>query len=172
MSAERSVSPASRASSLICVVLTVVFDTGCQTNSERRAVVRWAPNGKVVAYAVQTVPCERGACWSVRIGSSVQDAATVQKLADGEECTEIAWTKDSGRVAFVINGYQLRIYDADTRSPAGQITLIQPDEHPPSRIARGVTFSDNGRAVTFDDCPRESSGCRSGFAAVPVAAGK
>jgi hypothetical protein len=34
------------------------------------------------------------------------------------------------------------------------------------RFARGVTFSDNGFAVTFDDCPKGRSGCRSGLAGV------
>jgi hypothetical protein len=29
-----------------------------------------------------------------------------------------------------------------------------------------VTFSQNGAAVTFDDCPRGHSGCKSGLAAV------
>ena len=37
---------------------------------------------------------------------------------------------------------------------------------PSSRLARGVTFSQNGAAVTFDDCPRGRSGCKPGLAAV------
>jgi hypothetical protein len=30
-----------------------------------------------------------------------------------------------------------------------------------------VTFSENGKAVTFDDCPRNRSGCRAGVVGVP-----
>jgi hypothetical protein len=46
------------------------------------------------------------------------------------------------------------------------VNLIDPDGIPSSRIVRGVTFSQNGAAVTFDDCPRGRSGCKSGLAAV------
>ena len=35
-----------------------------------------------------------------------------------EHCDEIAWTPDGFRVGFVINGYQLRIFDARTRRSA------------------------------------------------------
>ena len=35
-----------------------------------------------------------------------------------------------------------------------------------SRVARGVTFSANGAAVTFDDCPRGHSGCKPAMVAV------
>jgi len=34
------------------------------------------------------------------------------------------------------------------------------------RVARGITFSDNGAAVTFDDCPREHAGCRAGMVGI------
>jgi hypothetical protein len=83
-----------------------------------------------------------------------------------EEAGEIAWTADGGRVAFLVNGYQLRVFDAHTGRNLGATSLVQPDGTPPSRVARGVTFSSNGAAVTFDDCPRDRSGCRAGFAAL------
>src|SRR4030095_13834165 len=81
-------------------------------------------------------------------------------------CDEIVWTRDGSRVAFLVDGVQLRFYDPSTLAPAGQITLVQPPAGAPS-IARGVTFSENGRAITFDECPRGRSGCRAGIAAVP-----
>ncbi|HSC26176.1 MAG TPA: hypothetical protein VLD67_02820 [Vicinamibacterales bacterium] len=136
-----------------------------------RAVSRESPSGGAVAFAEQRVPCE-GACWSLHIGAPAGAAERVLTLAAGETCTEIAWTADGRRVAFLIDGYQLRIYDARTLSPAGQVNVIEPSGRPPERIVRGVTFSENGRAVTFDDCPRERSGCRAGLAAVPVPVGE
>ena len=88
-------------------------------------------------------------------------------LAPGtEHCEEIAWAKDGYRVGFVVNGYQLRIFDAENRKQVRQVNLIEPDGTPSSRFVRGVTFSQNGAAVTFDDCPRGRSGCKSGLAAV------
>ena len=66
----------------------------------------------------------------------------------------------------MVNGYQLRIFDGVSHTPINQVNLIDPDGTPSSRVVRGVTFSQNGAAVTFDDCPRGRSGCRSGLKAV------
>ena len=83
-----------------------------------------------------------------------------------EQADEIAWTQDGGRVAIIINGYQLRLYDARTGAAYGALAIIDPDGFPSSRIARGVTFSANGAAITFDDCPRYHSGCKPGMVAI------
>jgi hypothetical protein len=83
-----------------------------------------------------------------------------------ERCTEIVWTRDAARVGFVINGQELRLYDTATNAPAGLVDLVPRDADPSTRIARGLTFSDNGAALTFDDCPRDRSGCRPGIVAI------
>ena len=112
--------------------------------------------------------CDAGICQTIWIGPTREAATMVSTLAPGtERVDEITWTNDGKRVGFLVNGYQLRLYDGESLAPAGQFSLITPDGVPSSRIARGVTFSENGRAVTFDDCPRYRSGCRSGLVAVP-----
>jgi hypothetical protein len=68
-----------------------------------------------------------------------------------------------------VNGYQLRLYDPASLVPAGQLSLVASEGTPSTRIARGITFSENGRAVTFDDCPRAHSGCRSALLGLPQA---
>jgi hypothetical protein len=90
----------------------------------------------------------------------------VEALTVDERADSIAWTPDGGRVAFVLNGYQLRLFDAHTGANLGAASLIEPDGFPTRRIARGVTFSSNGAAVTFDDCPRDHSGCKPGMVAL------
>src|SRR6185295_14003710 len=98
---------------------------------------------------------------------STRDARAVETLkGDAERADEIAWTPDGGRVGFLINGYQLRVFDARTGANLGAVSLIEPDGSPSSRIARGVTFSANGAALTFDDCPRDHSGCKAAFRAI------
>jgi hypothetical protein len=87
---------------------------------------------------------------------------------DAETADQIAWTPDGGRVGFLVNGYQLRIFDARTGANLGAVNLIEPDGSPPSRIVRGVTFSNNGAAVTFDECPRTHSGCKPGLVAIKM----
>ena len=111
--------------------------------------------------------CWSGPCQTLWIGANRGNATKVATLESTEHCDEIVWTRDGSRVAFLINGSQLRFYDPASLAPAGQITLVQPQTGPNRSIARGVTFSENGAAITFDDCPRGRSGCRAGLAAVP-----
>lgn len=125
-----------------------------------------APDGRTLAL-VRVIPCGSGWCESLWIGTSAVDATRIVTLPRGDErCDEIAWSRDGRRVGFLINGYQLRLYDSQSHAPAGLLDLLPADGTPTSRIARGITFSDNGAAITFDDCPRDRSGCRPGMVAI------
>lgn len=158
MSAQRSV-PAAFAAA--CALLTVA---ACRQDIERYSAFEWSGDKSHVAFARDRL-CDRGPCETLYVGPNVEAAAALEGLADGQEsCDEIAWTKDGRRVAFLINGRQLRIYEAGTRKPAGKVNLY--GEGGEDRIARGITFSDNGAAVTFDDCPREHAGCRAGMVGI------
>ena len=67
--------------------------------------------------------------------------------------TEIAWTPDGGRVAFLVNGYQLSdLRRAHGRQSSRAVDLVEPDGSPSSRIARGVdVLRRTAPAVTFDE---------------------
>jgi hypothetical protein len=148
------------------VVASVAFAGGYMLGARR--IVRFvnAPGGNGVAYVLEG-RCAAGLCQSLWIGSTVKSSKAVEGLTGPSELAdEIAWTPDGGRVAFIVNGYQLRLFDAHTGSSLGAIALIDPDGFPTSRIVRGVTFSTNGAAVTFDDCPRDHSGCKPGMVAI------
>ena len=148
------------------VVAAVAFAGGYFLGARR--IVRFvnAPAGNGVAYVLEG-RCAAGLCQSLWVGPSVKGAKVVETLSgSSEQADEIAWTPDGARVAFIVNGYQLRLFDAQTRANLGAVAIIDPDGFPSSRIARGVTFSTNGAAVTFDDCPRERSGCKPGFVAI------
>jgi hypothetical protein len=129
----------------------------------REALFAASPDGARAAWA-EDRRCWSGPCQAIWVGANRASATKVGTLEGPSRCDEIVWMKDGSRVAFLVDGAQLRFYDAATFAPAGQITLVQPQA---GSIARGVTFSENGRAMTFDDCPRGKSGCRAGIAAVP-----
>jgi hypothetical protein len=163
MSAEGFV-PAARALTLALVIASaLVIATACRPQIERDGPLEWSADRTKVAFARDRL-CQKGPCESLFVGPSVNGAMALEGLADGRErCDEIAWTRDGRRVAFLVNGRQLRIYDAETRKPAGKVNLFTDEPATVNRIARGITFSDNGAAVTFDDCPRDHAGCRAGM---------
>ena len=144
----------------------VGFGGGWLLGSRRIAVAARSPAGDAVAFVLEG-RCAAGLCQTLRIGPTGSSARVVESLSGPDEVAdEIAWAPDGGRVAFLVNGYQLRVFDAHTGKNLGAMTLVPPDASPSTRIARGVTFSSNGAAVTFDDCPRDHSGCRAGMIAV------
>jgi hypothetical protein len=120
---------------------------------------RTAPDTHHVAL-VRLSRCGNDWCERLAIGSTAEGAQPIAALAPKERCSEIVWSSDGKRVGFVIDGQQLRLYEADGHRPAGQVDLVPRDSDPPTRLARGITFSENGAAITFDDCPRDKSGCQ------------
>lgn len=148
------------------VVAAAAFAGGFYLGSRRAVTVVPSPAGDAVAYVLEG-RCAAGRCQSLWVGPDTKRSNVVQTLSGpGEQAGEIAWTPDGGRVAFIINGYQLRLFDARSGSSLGAVAIIDPDGFPSSRIARGVTFSSNGAAITYDDCPRSHSGCKPGVLAI------
>jgi hypothetical protein len=173
MSAQGALPPApARRKALAAVALLAVVTTvagyfvGRRAGAVHDVMVATPADAERIAF-VREAPCDEGTCQTLWMGTTKDDAVQVAALTPlVERCEEIAWARDGYRVGFLINGYQLRIFDADSRNQVGQANLIDPVGTPSSRIARGITFSENGAAVTFDDCPRYHSGCRSGLKAV------
>lgn len=148
----------------------VLLLTARTTDASLRRVTARAlsPDRSRVAVA-REVPCSEGLCLELRIGAS-EDAGHVVASLGSRSCSEIVWTPDGSRVAFVIDGSEMSIYapQLSTSGPklAGTVRLLTA-EAAQTRLARGITFSDNARAATFDDCPRAHSGCRAGVVGVP-----
>jgi hypothetical protein len=142
------------------------FAAGYYLGSRRAVTVSVAPTRDAVAYVLEG-RCAAGRCQSLWIGPDTKTAKMVQSLAGpSEEAGDIAWTPDGGKVAFLINGYQMRLFNAKSGAALGAVAIIDPDGFPSSRIARGITFSTNGASITYDDCPRDHSGCKAGILAI------
>jgi hypothetical protein len=151
---------------VVAAVVAAAYFTGKRSGATQEILSAVPAQANRVAL-VRRQPCTGGWCEALWMGTTRGDAVQVATLSAGSEhCDEIAWAGDGFRVGFIINGYQLRIFDGVTRKQVGQVNLIDPDGTPTSRLARGITFSQNGAAVTFDDCPRGRSGCKSGLKAV------
>jgi hypothetical protein len=174
MPASRTVSPARRRARLSAVLffvamapaLAAAYLAGKRAGAVQELMAASPPHTQAIGL-VKKQPCATGWCETLWLGKTRADAVKVAELRAGaEHCDEIAWASDGYRVGFVVNGYQLRIFDGVSRKPINQVNLIGPDGPPSSHVVRGVTFSQNGAAVTFDECPRVGSGCKSGLAAV------
>ena len=170
MPAPRTVSPARSNAGVSATVLLVAivasYLVGKRVGAVQELIAAGPSNAQKIAL-VKKQKCAAGWCETLWLGNTRADIVKVAELTPRtEHCDEIAWAPDGYRVGFVINGYQLRIFDGMARKPINQVNLIEPDGTPTLRIVRGVTFSQNGAAVTFDDCPRGRSGCRSGLIAV------
>ena len=151
---------------VVFVAASVAFAGGWLLGARRTVLVVPSPGRDAVAYVFEA-RCATGLCQSLWLGKDMKQASMAEMLSGpAEQATEIAWTPDASHVAFVVNGYQLRLFDARSGANLGAVSLIEPDRTPSSRIARGVTFSANGAAVTFDDCPRDHSGCKPGLVAI------
>jgi hypothetical protein len=176
MSAERIV-PAARSSTRLIGTLIALagvgilaaaggYTVGLRSAEERLIVMSAEPPGLSRVAFTRRTRCEGEPCETLWIGHTRGDAVKVAQLGPADSVEEITWSADGYLVGFVVNGYQLRVFDPETLKPRTQVDLLEPDRRPTARIARGVTFSTNGAAVTFDDCPRYTSGCRSGLKAV------
>jgi hypothetical protein len=151
---------------VVFVAAAAAFAAGWFLGARRTVLAVPSPAGDAVAYVFEA-RCATGLCQSLWIGKDMKNAKMAEMLSGpSEQAGEIAWTPDAGRVAFIVNGYQLRLFDGRSGAHLGALSLVDPDGFPSSRIARGVTFSTNGAAVTFDDCPRDHSGCKPAMVAI------
>jgi hypothetical protein len=151
---------------VVFVVASAAFAGGWLLGARRTVLTVPSPERDAVAYVFEA-RCAAGLCQSLWIGRDMRHAAMAEALSGpSEQAGEIAWTLDGSRVAFIVNGYQFRVFDGRTGANLGAMSLIDPDGFPSSRVARGVTFSANGAAVTFDDCPRDHSGCKPAMVAI------
>lgn len=177
MSAQRALSPTAASRTTLRLIAALLLGialgaagallvTARTTDASRRRVAARAlsPDKSRVAVA-REVPCAEGTCQELGLGAS-EDVSTTVAVLSTRSCSEIVWTPDGTRVAFVIDGIEMSIYDAPTSRLAGTVRLLT-SEAAQTRLARGITFSENGRAATFDDCPRAHSGCRAGVVGVP-----
>lgn len=78
---------------------------------------------------------------------------------------EMVWSPDGSLAGVLVNGASLAVIDPVARRMIYELPLLE--QRDGSRIARGVGFSANAMAITYDDCPRRGAGCRPRLMALP-----
>ena len=142
---------------------------GTRSTGVREVLSAAPPGSQRIAFVTEETCADAsapGRCHTLWLGVAREDAEPAATLPAQQRVEAIAWAGDGYRVGFLVNGYQLHVFNAESRQPVAQVDLVEPSGVPSARIARGITFSQNGAAVTFDDCPRYQSGCRPGLAGI------
>lgn len=78
---------------------------------------------------------------------------------DQDWCDQILWSPNGAHVAFLVRGVRLLVFDAATGDLFKDLSLAPVNGYPGSLEARSLTFSADGRSVSFSSCERRSSRC-------------
>lgn len=154
---------------LACVVLLPIaallgFAAGRATAGIGTVAEAWSPDGASrvrIERAFSTGP-RKQAVWIASGGEDVE----VRRLAPGEEPGDLLWSPDGSLAGVVVDGAALVVVDPHARRVLYELPLLE--QRDGSRMARGLGFSSNAMAITFDDCPKRGAGCRARFMALPT----
>ena len=140
------------------------FAAGRATAEIGTVAEAWSPDGASrvsIERAFSTGPRKQ----AVRLVSGDEDVE-VRALAPGEEPGDVLWSPDGSLAGVVIDGATLVVIDPKARRVLYELPLLE--QRDGSRMARGLGFSANAMAITFDDCPKRGAGCRPRFMALPT----
>jgi hypothetical protein len=101
----------------------------------------------------------------VLIGSGDSETEVRRLNEQTGTADEIAWAPDGSLAGVLVNGSKFMVIEAAGRRVLYELPLLEQQDG--SRVARGVGFSANAMAITFDDCPTIGAGCRPRFMALP-----
>ena len=148
---------------LLPIAGVIGFAAGRATAQRGTVAEAWAPDGASrvrIARAFSFGPKDQ----RVMVGAADQEAE-VRALAPDEDAGEILWAPDGSIAGVVLNGATLAVIDPAARRIIYELPLLEQQDG--SRMARGVGFSANAMAITFDDCPKRGAGCRPRLMALP-----
>lgn len=149
---------------LLPIAGLIGFAAGRATADVGIVAEAWSPDGAsrvTIARAFSTGPRKQ----AVRFESGGEDIE-VRALAPEEEPGDVLWSPDGSLAGVVIDGAKLVVIDPQARRVIYELPLLE--QRDGSRMARGLGFSANAMAITFDDCPKRGAGCRPRFMALPT----
>ncbi|MDQ3069993.1 MAG: hypothetical protein M3R55_09730 [Acidobacteriota bacterium] len=102
----------------------------------------------------------------VMLGVDGEETEVLAVREEGSSAGEVMWSPDGSLAGALINGSRLAVIDPKARRVIYELRLVERTDG--ERHARGIGFSANAMAITFDDCPRAGAGCRPRFMALPT----
>jgi hypothetical protein len=82
------------------------------------------------------------------------------------DATELVWAPNGELAGVLVNHMKLVVIDVAGKRVLYEQPLVEKLDG--SHMARGVSFSANAMAITFDECPTFGAGCRPRFLALPT----
>lgn len=90
---------------------------------------------------------------------SADGRVILRRLAEDQDwCDTIVWSADSRRVAFLVQGIEVDVYDTSGQAIL-RTDLDARGGYPPDQVVRSLAFTDDGRELGFEVCERGSSRC-------------
>lgn len=149
---------------LLPIAATAGFAAGRASIETGIVTQAWAPDGG--SYVAVKRKFRFGPADERLIVARGDEQTELRAITAGTRAGEIVWARDGSLAGVVLGGMTLAVID-----PAGARILYELpllEQRDGSRFARGVGFSANALAITFDDCPRRGAGCRPRFMALPA----
>jgi hypothetical protein len=134
------------------ILLAVAMGQSCGFGCETAVRSAASPDGRWVATCVDAGSRDSADQRTTVVESSTQKIVMGQRLIKGDDwCDEIAWSRDSQTVAFLIRGYRLIV-----NRPLEQHTFERTLIHSEPFEAANIKLDDGGRAATYQKCSRET----------------
>ena len=153
---------------LACIVLLPIagvigFAAGRATAGTGTVAEAWSPDGGSRLYVMRAFSL--GPKQQRLVLEAAGQENDVRALFPDDVPGEMVWSPDGSLAGVVVNGATLAVIDPAARRMIYELPLLE--QRDGSRMARGVGFSANAMAITFDDCPKRGAGCRPRLVALP-----
>ena len=149
---------------LLPIAAVAGFAAGRASTETGLVAEAWSPDGRTYVGVERKFSFGPGDRRLV-IATGDQTTELRQLAADAAE-GDIVWAPDGSLAGVVIGGMTLAVIDPEGARILYELPLLE--QRDGSRLARGVGFSANALAITFDDCPRHGAGCHPRFMALPT----
>lgn len=132
-----------------------VFVAGWTVGGSRLIKLAFSPNGDWVALvrAHASIDPPNESLW---LGPSEGPQVKLARLSEDQDwCDEIVWDPDGSRVGFLVSGVRFDLYAVPDGRFLGSTELVATGgAYPGSHEAREVSFTPDGRSVSFELCAR------------------